>query len=34
LRWSLDRRKGISPQLRGRAYYDGHDGYLEEEIKE
>ena len=34
LRGSLDRRKGTSPQLRGRAYDDSHDGYPIEEIGE
>ena len=34
LRGILDKRKDISPQLRGRAYYDSHGGYLEEEIGE
>lgn len=27
------RRKGISPELRGRAYYDSHNEYLEERRK-
>ena len=34
LRGSLDERKGISPQLRGRAYYDSHNEFLEERMNE
>ena len=33
LRGKLDKRKGIYPQLRGRAYYDRNNDYLKERVK-